>query len=518
MQAANIPGLFNTGVDNQGVPLKDNDAELHWKLVDPSPLVVVPVVTTSAGGFPIGPWLADNNLSAWLTPAADANGPGLMDGSANYYFELSFDLTGYLPETARITGSWCSDNTGKDILINGVSTGQTNPNQFGAFTPFSITSGFVEGTNTITFVVNNGGGEADGTGPVGVRVELSGTAMAPGTPPTVTKQPTSQVAPVGDTVVLGVEVEGSEPISYQWRLNGNNLAGFTNRTTEVPGLSNLTTNQSGQYDVVVSSPYGTTNSVPVIVTVLPNRIPGLFSTGVDASGAVLSDLSVDPHYQLVTNADSTSTEALVHDTTVFPIVAGPWVMPNTSSAWIAPRGDTVAAASGVYVYKTTFDLTGLNPKTAVILGNWGADNDGMTMATDILLNGVPMGIKIAPFNTLTPFLVTNTASANFFAGVNTLEFRVQNDGAGYTGLRVENLRGGAYPGQAQSEFKLALGFYNGLQVGGFVGRTYQIEYQAPKDTNWVTLTNLVLPSDPYFFVDPASATNPGRTYRATLMP
>lgn len=65
-----------------------------------------------------------------------------------------------------------------DILINGVSTGQSNPNQFVSWTPFAVTSGFVAGTNRLTFVVNNGGpGAPAGSDPTGLRVEVWGSAL-----------------------------------------------------------------------------------------------------------------------------------------------------------------------------------------------------------------------------------------------------------------------------------------------------------------------------------------------------
>src|SRR5262249_46915482 len=68
-----------------------------------------------------------------------------------------------------ISGLWAQDNSGVDILINGVSTGQLGGG-FGGFTAFAINSGFVAGTNTIDFIVNNGGG------PTGLRVEMTGSA------------------------------------------------------------------------------------------------------------------------------------------------------------------------------------------------------------------------------------------------------------------------------------------------------------------------------------------------------
>jgi hypothetical protein len=176
-----IPGLFNTGVDDSGAPRADNDVDTHYQMVAPSNVEGDPIVTTSAGGFPIGPWLGDNDLSAWITPAEDATGPGDSDGSPSYYYQTTFDLTGFAPSTAEISGQWSSDNLGLDILLNGVSTGFTNPAQFGAWTEFTLSAQaghpFAAGTNTLEFVVNNGGGEDPPDGPTGVRVEMTGTAV-----------------------------------------------------------------------------------------------------------------------------------------------------------------------------------------------------------------------------------------------------------------------------------------------------------------------------------------------------
>ena len=64
-------GLFNTGVDDQQKALTDNTPDPHYEMIEPSQILGTPIVTTAAGGFPIPPWLDDNHLSAWLTPAND---------------------------------------------------------------------------------------------------------------------------------------------------------------------------------------------------------------------------------------------------------------------------------------------------------------------------------------------------------------------------------------------------------------------------------------------------------------
>ncbi len=168
-QGSVISSLFNTGVNGAGTPLSNNAAEMHYTLVSIPGGTTSLRVATSANGFPIGPWLADGSLSAWIGPASD----GSMNGPAgNYGYRTTFDLTGFDPATASITGQWSMDDTGVDILINGVSINPTW-SDFQSWTNFSFNSNFVAGINTLDFVINNAGG------PTGLRVEMSGTVQPP---------------------------------------------------------------------------------------------------------------------------------------------------------------------------------------------------------------------------------------------------------------------------------------------------------------------------------------------------
>jgi hypothetical protein len=161
IQAAPIT-IFNTGVDAGGVAQADNAAELHYLAIAPGVVTGTPTVATSTGGFPIPPWIADSMISAWIGPGTSTVGP-----IGTYILRTTFDLTGFDETTAMLGGRWSTDNNGLDILINGMSTGQTTGfADFTIWTPFTIMSGFTSGINTLDFVVNNGGG------PAGLRVEF----------------------------------------------------------------------------------------------------------------------------------------------------------------------------------------------------------------------------------------------------------------------------------------------------------------------------------------------------------
>src|SRR5207247_2211659 len=71
-----IPGLKNSGVATpKGTPLPE-DAPDPGVILAPGGMAVGPALaTTSAGGFPIPPWIANNAYSTWLAPSADTNGP-----------------------------------------------------------------------------------------------------------------------------------------------------------------------------------------------------------------------------------------------------------------------------------------------------------------------------------------------------------------------------------------------------------------------------------------------------------
>jgi hypothetical protein len=176
---APIGTLYNTGVDATGAPQPNNSAELHYTLTSSPDTIKGVRVATSANGFPIGPWLGDDATSAWIGPIGSSD---LTGSSGTYTYHTTFSLAGFDPSTASISGDWATDDNGMDILLNGHSLGIT-AGGFGAFTPFTIAASnsfFVNGVNSLDFVVYNSGG------PTGLRTELSGTASVAAVPESAT--------------------------------------------------------------------------------------------------------------------------------------------------------------------------------------------------------------------------------------------------------------------------------------------------------------------------------------------
>jgi hypothetical protein len=159
----------------------------------------------------------------------------------------------------------------------------------------------------------------------------------------------------------------------------------------------------------------------------------IYNTGVDAAGLPVANGTIgDLHYVLTSVPGGTSELIAITSVGGFPIP--PWVGDDSISTWIRPNNSLVTDPEGMYDFRTTFNMTGLDLASAVLLGRWATDNPGI----DILINGVSTGIGdpgefVAWSNTF-------TIGGGFVAGVNTLDFIVQNGSGSVgnpTGLRVE---------------------------------------------------------------------------------
>ena len=84
--------------------------------------------------------------------------------------------------------------------------------------------------------------------------------------PIVFDQPKSQLTSPGSAVNFGVGVHGAEPFGYRWRFNSQGVAGGTNESLMIDGV---TTNRAGLYDVEVTNKFGTTLSTAAELAVSP---------------------------------------------------------------------------------------------------------------------------------------------------------------------------------------------------------------------------------------------------------
>ena len=96
-------------------------------------------------------------------------------------------------------------------------------------------------------------------------VTFSAGSNSPPAAPAILTQPQSQVATVGSSVTFSVAATGNPAPAYQWQFSGTNLPGATSTSLT---LNNVTTNQSGNYFVVITNSAGSTNSQTVALTVV----------------------------------------------------------------------------------------------------------------------------------------------------------------------------------------------------------------------------------------------------------
>lgn len=92
----------------------------------------------------------------------------------------------------------------------------------------------------------------------------SAVPLALAVPPTITVQPVSQSVPAGTPVRLSVAAAGSEPLRYQWRKDGTNVAGATNAALS---LTSPQVSDTGSYTCVVTNAAGSVTSNPATLTI-----------------------------------------------------------------------------------------------------------------------------------------------------------------------------------------------------------------------------------------------------------
>lgn len=112
------------------------------------------------------------------------------------------------------------------------------------------------------------------------------TVLAAGNVPTILTPPQSQVAPAGSTVTFSVSASGTPPLFYQWRANGEEIAGATRDTLL---LRSVQTSDAGSYDVIVSNSAGSTTSQAATLMIgTETSLPPVVKLTKPASGATFA--------------------------------------------------------------------------------------------------------------------------------------------------------------------------------------------------------------------------------------
>ena len=140
----------------------------------------------------------------------------------------------------------------------------------------------ISGATTNTLTISNAQTNNSGNYTV-VVTNIAGSAtssiavlLVTNIPPAITVQPTNQAVAVGANVTLAVTATGTAPLSYQWQVNGTNLVNsggqISGATTNILNISNVQTNNSGNYTVVVTGPGGSVTSSVAVLTVASSPV------------------------------------------------------------------------------------------------------------------------------------------------------------------------------------------------------------------------------------------------------
>ena len=119
--------------------------------------------------------------------------------------------------------------------------------------------------DTVEFMVGRG---ADNSGYAsGLKIDAVLTPVTnppPGFAPVVLVQPQDQSVALGQTATFSVVASGSEPLHFQWRLNGVDLPGATSSNLVITGVQPA---DAGTYTVRVSNAFGSALSVEAILAI-----------------------------------------------------------------------------------------------------------------------------------------------------------------------------------------------------------------------------------------------------------
>lgn len=241
-----------------------------------------------AAGLTLGP---DGNLYGTTTgsPGTFETGPGtvfrITTGGALTTLTNSSSLVTWNPYAALTLGS---DGNFYGTTVNGGINGTVF--RFATNGTLTTLARFdINGANPYAGLTLGPDGNFYGTtyqgGPGG-----GGVIYRLNLAPSITSQPASQSVSIGGTATFATGVFGTQPLAYQWYFNTNTpLAGGAAATLS---FGPVETNQAGQYQLIVSSPYGSATSSPAGLTVLLQ--PNCYAISNSGSGSITLLLASAP--------------------------------------------------------------------------------------------------------------------------------------------------------------------------------------------------------------------------------
>lgn len=238
-----------------GVPANDafaNATFITFNTSSPQNPQTVKGFNTNATKEAAEPRHADNpgGRSVWWRWTAPSSGEVTLDTRGSYYDTTLGVYTGTNVNNLLLIAS-------DDDINDGIVQASTVTFNATAGTTYRIA---VDGFNNIVQNTEDTAGADNG----GITLNLVFGGTVTGTAPVITAQPSNFTVNSGGSASFSVTATGTEPLSYQWNFNTNPIAGATNSTLS---LSGVTTGQAGTYTVSISNSAGSTTSTGATLTV-----------------------------------------------------------------------------------------------------------------------------------------------------------------------------------------------------------------------------------------------------------
>jgi alpha-tubulin suppressor-like RCC1 family protein len=199
--------------------------------------------------------------------------------------------------------------------------------------------------------------------------------------PVIFTQPTSQYALAHSNATFSAAGQGVAGVQYQWQFNGTNITGATNMTLT---LTNVGATNNGNYDVVVSTDFGSiTSSVATFTLVVAPIVTATAPTNAEITW--------------INYAPTLSVVATPAGIPAYPLSYG-WQFNGTNIAGASSASYTIPALTptneGTYTVGITNAAGSTNVSWNFILAlpgmveTWGSDNSGECNRPATLTNAI----------------------------------------------------------------------------------------------------------------------------------